>query len=204
MPGFLLAIGLAVLPQAPATSADAVVLDGVIVAANPADSVALIRRAGGSRAQVVRIGQEVEGYLLLEVGRGFARLQGLRTELRLQLGAPAALGSLPVSAMERGGDDWVRRPISPEIPALLSGADFAPKVEGGEVRGLRVARLPDGTAPSESDLLPEDVLVSINGEPLVAVDALREIIARLGDREELRIVVRRRGKVLKLAYSFAQ
>jgi type II secretory pathway component PulC len=80
--------------------------------------------------------------------------------------------------------------------------DLTPRVEDGEVRGLRVARLPDGTLLSETGLLPGDILVSINGEPLVGVEALWDLIGRLVDQDEIRIVVRRRGEVLKLAYAF--
>jgi type II secretory pathway component PulC len=77
-------------------------------------------------------------------------------------------------------------------------------VEDGEVRGLSVSRLPDGTLLSESGLLPGDILVSINGQPLVGVEALWELIPKLVDQEEIRIVVRRRGEMLKLAYAFTQ
>src|SRR3990172_942286 len=95
-----------------------------------------------------------------------------------------------------------RARLEKEIPVILSETDLTPRVEDGEVRGLRVARLPDGTLLSESGLLPGDILVSINGEPLVGVDALWDLIARLVDQDEIRIVVRRRGEVLKLAYAF--
>jgi hypothetical protein len=44
--------------------------------------------------------------------------------------------------------------------------------------------------------------MSINGEPLIGVDALWDLIARLVDQDEIRIVVRRRGELLKLAYAF--
>ncbi|MGH9391496.1 MAG: hypothetical protein ACRD1Z_17970, partial [Vicinamibacteria bacterium] len=97
-----------------------------------------------------------------------------------------------------------RARLEKEIPVILSETDIIPRVEDGEVRGLSVARLPDGTLLSESGLLPGDILVSINGEPLVGVDALWDLIARLVDQDEIRIVVRRRGEVLKLAYAFTQ
>src|SRR3990170_4901299 len=66
------------------------VLDGVIVAENPADSVALVRRAEADRAQILRVGQELQGYVLLEVAKGFVRFQGRDSELRLFLAGAAA------------------------------------------------------------------------------------------------------------------
>jgi type II secretory pathway component PulC len=88
------------------------------------------------------------------------------------------------------------------MPVILRETNLTPRVEDGEIRGLSVSRLPDGTLLSECGLLPGDVLVSINGEPLVGVEALFGLIARLADQEEIRVVVRRRGEVLKLAYAF--
>lgn len=189
------------------------VLDGVIVAENPADSVALVRRAEAGRAQVLRVGQEVHGYVLVEVAKGFVRLQGRQGELRLFLaGAGASTAPSEREPSNDGRDsEWIRRSfprafarerLSKEIPAILSETDLTPRVEDGEVRGLSLARLPHGTLLSESGLLPGDILVSINGEPLSGVGALWDLIARLADQEEIRVVIRRRGKTLKLAYAF--
>jgi type II secretion system protein C len=188
------------------------VLDGVIVAANPADSVALVRRAQGGRAQVLRVGQELHGFVLVEVAKGFVRLRGEEGELRLLLaGASGPVGASDSPAPAGAGSEWIRRAfsraiarerLSKEIPVILSETDLTPRVEDGEILGLSVARLPDGTLLSECGLLPGDILVSINGEPLVGVEELWDMIARLVDQEEIRVVVRRRGEVLKLAYAF--
>ena len=204
----------AALFQQAAEKGDGLVLDGVIVAENPADSVALVRRAAAGRAQVLRLGQELQGYVLLEVLKGSVRLQGRDSELRLFLaGAPTAEPAEPEPPRGGGDSEWIRRAfprevararLEKEIPVILSETDLTPRIEEGEVRGLSLARLPDGTLLSESGLLPGDLLVSINGEPLVGVEALWELIARLVDQDEIRIVVRRRGQVLKLAYDFTQ
>jgi type II secretion system protein C len=192
---------------------EVLVLDGVIVAENAADSLALVRRAGAARANILRVGQELQGYVLLEVGKGFARFRGRDSELRLSLPvAPAPEASAKAKPPEESGEsEWIRRAFSrdvarerleKEIPVILSETDLSPKVEDGEVRGLSVSRLPDGTLLSETGLLPGDVIMSINGEPLIGVDALWDLIARLVDQDEIRIVVRRRGELLKLAYAF--
>jgi type II secretion system protein C len=218
MTAFISAIGALLwislfAPAAEKTSG--LVLDGVIVAENPADSVALVRRAEAGRAQILRVGQELQGYVLVEVAKGSVRLRGRDSEVRLVLaGAPPAPVPAEPEPPKAGGDsEWIRRAfprevararLEKEIPVILSETDLTPRVEEGEVRGLSVARLPDGTLLSESGLLPGDLLVSINGEPLVGVEALWELIARLVDQDEIRIVVRRRGEVLKLAYDFTQ
>jgi len=198
-----------------AEKGEELVLDGVIVAESPADSVALVRRAEAGRAQILRVGQELHGYVLVEVAKGFVRLQGTESELRLVLGGARSPAEPAEAQPAKEGEDsvWIRRVfprevararLEKEIPVILRETDLTPRVEDGEVRGLSVSRLPDGTLLSESGLLPGDILVSINGEPLVRVDALWELIARLADQDEVRIVVRRRGEVLKLAYAFTQ
>ncbi len=201
---------------APPAQAGGLVLDGVIVAANPADSVALVRKAGpGGRARILRVGQEIQGYVLLEVAKGEARFRGLEGELLLRLsGAPVAAKRAEDVPSKAGGEsEWIRRAfpreasrarLEKEMPVILNETDLTPRVEDGEVRGLSVARLPDGTLLAETGLLPGDLLVSINGEPLVGVEALWDLLPRLVDQEEIRIVVRRRGEVLKLAYAFTQ
>jgi type II secretion system protein C len=188
-------------------------LDGVIVAANPADSVALVRRAGAPRAHALRIGQEISGYVLLEVSRDSARLQSSDGELRLFLpGADASPGQVNSETARPGaGDGWSRRAfsrseararLSKEIPVILSETDLATRIEDGEARGVAVNRLPEGTILSESGLLPGDILMSINDEPLRDVDSLFQLLSRLLEEEEIRVLVRRRGEVLRLAYAF--
>ena len=219
MPAILASAGAALWFSLFVSSAEQeleLVLDGVIVAENPADSVALVRRAAAGRAQILRVGQELYGYVLVEVAKEYVRFQGRDSELRLSLaGAPSSSEAAEAAEAEpsKGSEEseWIRRAfpreiararLEKEIPVILSETDLTPRVEDGEVRGLSLSRLPDGTLLSESGLLPGDILVSINGEPLVGVDALWDLIARLVDQDEIRIVVRRRGEVLKLAYAF--
>jgi type II secretion system protein C len=195
----------------------AFVLDGVIVAENPANSIALVRRSGANRAQVLRVGQELQGHVLVEIAKGYVRFQGRGVETRLALrGGPTSSSVERVAEAEPSANEdsgWIRRAfprdvarerLEKEIPVILTGTDLAPEVQDGEVRGLNLARVPDGTLLSESGLLPGDILVSINGEPLRGVDALWALIARLVDQEEIRLVIRRRGETLKLAYAFTR
>lgn len=189
------------------------VLDGVIVAENPADSIALVRRAGAKRGRPLRLGQEYGGYVLVEVTRGSVLMKGRFETLRLTLpGGPSR------TSVERHEEPktrvpdlvWERRAFSrahahqrleKEIPVILSDTELTPKVVEGEVQGLELIRLPDGTVLSESGLLPGDVLKSINGEPLHGVDSLWTLLARFADVDELRVIVERKGKVVRLAYA---
>jgi type II secretory pathway component PulC len=210
-------------------------LEGVIVAATAADSVALVRREGAPRARVLRIGQEIQGYVLVEVTKSSARFAGPDGDLELFVAgvtgvtgltgvaggtgtagaASGAKGTVPsgsVASRETTADEgWIRRSIpraaakarlSKEMPVILKEAHVAPRVEDGEITGLSVSGLPDGTLLAESGLLSGDVLVSIDGEPVRGPDALWAVLSRLVDEDEIRVIVRRKGEVLKLAYDF--
>jgi len=192
------------------------ILDGVIVAANPTDSIALVRRAGGRRAHALRVGYEYSGYVLVEVTRNSAFLEGLHGGLRIAIAgstAPTALASERAPEPERAEPEllWVRRSFSraaatqrleKEIAVILSDTEVTPRVVEGEVQGLELLRLPDGTVLSESGLLPGDVLRSINEQPLRGLDSLWRLLTRFADDDELRVVVVRRGEVVRFAYNF--
>lgn len=201
---------------------EALRLDGVIVAANPADSVALLRRRGVRRGERLRLGQEYAGYRLVEVRRDSVLLESASGPVRLSL--EAAPGPEPVGVAAAAADDvepeeyvpapadagWIRRRFSrsraterleKEMPVILNETSLVPRVEEGVVRGIAVSRLPDGTLLSEAGLLPGDVLMSINGEPLHGLDALWEVLARLRNSDEILVLVDRRGETVRLAYA---
>ena len=201
-----------------APPAEDLVLDGVIVTKNPADAIALLRTPDQSRARAVRIGGRIAGYTLVEVRRDHVLLAGNDGGIRLAMDGDrerlARVGDNPAkAAAERDSSDWVERRFSrreadrrleKEIPVIISDTELTPRVEEGRVRGLEVLRLPDGTLLSESGLLPGDVLTSLNGKALSGIDSLIDALASAADRGELRLVLERRGEVLKLAYSLTE
>ena len=209
----LFALTLATLswvqPAQPANELVELVLDGVIVAKNPANSIALVRRSGSLRARPLRIGQSYGGYLLAEVDRDSVLLRGPGEELRIFLLGESRPG-------EREADTqrlWIRRRfprataerrLEKEIPLILSDTKLTPRVVDGEISGLCIDRIPDGTLLSESGLVPGDVIMSLNGEPLRSLSGLWEHLARLSGTDELRLVVDRSGEEVRLAYELTR
>lgn len=199
------------IPQIPQIEDErvALVLDGVIVATSPADSIALVRRAGSRRARALRVGHEYSGYVLVEVTRNSAFLEGPLGGLWIVLA-----GTTPPTALASEAEPellWVRRSFSraeatqrleKEISVILSDTELTPRVVEGEVQGLELLRLPDGTVLSQSGLLPGDVVRSINEQPLRGLDSLWRLLARFADEDELRVVVDRHGEVVRFAYDF--
>lgn len=198
----------------PGEQADELVLEGVIVARNPAHSVALLRRVGAERARAIRVGQSYGGRILVEVTTDFARLQtddgsfelawsdrGSAYRASTRARAEMAVTSEPEWERRRysRATDGVR--LEKEIPVILSDTELTPRVEAGEIRGLELLRIPDGTLLSEAGLRPGDVLRSLNGQPLSGLESLWELLARFDGKSELRLIVERRGEVVRLAYA---
>lgn len=204
-----LAMLSSVQPPRPANELVDLVLDGVIVAKNPANSIALVRRSGSLRARPLRIGQSYGGYVLAEVDRDSVLLRGRSEELRIFL-----LGESRPSEGESVAERvWIRRSfprataerrLEKEIPLILSDTKLTPRIVDGQISGLCIDRIPDGTLLSESGLVPGDVIVSLNGEPLRSLSELWEHLARLTDTDELRLVVDRHGEEVRLAYELTR
>jgi type II secretory pathway component PulC len=194
-------------------------LEGIVVSANPSSSVALVRRLDMSRGRSLQVGESAFGVKLLEVLDGEAVFERDGIRFRLLLGGgqappPPVVADQPEesSGGRRGKTtEWVLRElerseaderIEKEMPVILSETALVPRVAEGEVRGLVIVRLPDGTILSEAGLLPGDVLLSINELPMNGFSALVNLYPRLRSEDEIRVVVERDGKIMKLAYSF--
>lgn len=208
-------LALVLLGSKPAAPAQELQLKGVILADDPAHSVALVRGASAARARPLRVGDTYSGFVLQFVTRVGARFRNAKGEvLWLTLLEPARpRGREPGSrstTKRPNGDDWIRRAYSRqadgprltrEIPVILSDTEVTPRVEAGEIKGLEVLRIPDGTLLAESGLRAGDVVKSVNGHPVSGLDSLVDLLARFSGEPELRVVVERRGELLKLAYA---
>lgn len=186
---------------------EALVLEGVIITRNPASSIALVRREGSKRARPIRVGQEFAGYVLLEVTRDSASLANDAGRVRLSLSGHPSSNEM---TLPEEAPSWIHRDFSKattaarferEIPVILGETGLTERVSNGEIRGLTLTRLPDGTLLSESGLKLGDTILSINGEPLRGLDSLWSLLARFEDADELRVIVERQGEVVRFAYA---
>jgi len=205
-------------------------LEGVVVSSHPSFSIALVRRQGARRARPIRVGEKAYGWTLVEVLEEMALFERDGEEVCLLLGAeskppaaPAAglpgteekiasSGAESLLAINDGdidNDEWVKRRfersemrerLTKEMPMILAKTGLTVKVEEGQVRGLQITHLPDGTLLSEAGLLAGDILRSINDVPLDGLETLAGLYPRLESESEIRIVVERRGRVLRLGY----
>jgi type II secretory pathway component PulC len=105
-------------------------------------------------------------------------------------------GEPPARAMPRAD---VEKRLGTEIPRILTETALRPVVEDGRVVGLLVARLPEGTLLSDAGLRAGDVLVEINETAIDGMGTLMGLWPRLQSATEIRAVVRRAGRPVRLS-----
>lgn len=225
-----LALVTAPRPQAPehaepvSRAEPEILLEGVIVTANPDSSLVLVRRAGAPRGRSARIGDTVYGWMVVDITDGSALFERNGERLQLYLdGGPSVIppvaaspsdtkiGTEPVgetAEVRSGVETWVIRELDrshteerlkKEMPTILSETGISPRAEA-EKSGLQITHLPDGTLLSDLGLQPGDVLLSINDVSLDSLTTLAGLYPALRSENEIRVVVERSGHILKLSY----
>lgn len=188
---------------------------GVVVARSAERSVAVLRSAG--RTRVAGVGDSAFGGRLVGVATNGATLDfgGTTVSLRLTVGeagapppmraaasAPAPEGAVvPLRAMEK---KEVERRLGAEIPRILAETAVSPVMQDGQVTGLMLTRVPDGTLLSEAGLRAGDVLTEINDTKIDGMGTLIGLWPRLQNATDLRAVVLRNGQPVPLSVTIKQ
>ena len=185
---------------------------GVVVSRQPERSVAILRSAGHTR--VAGVGETTFGARLLAVaadGATFDFGDGASHKLRLVAStiAPVRLvvpppprsgppedPATPARAMERREVD---RRLGAEIPRILAETAVTPVMEDGQVAGLALTRIPEGSLLTDAGLRPGDILREVNDTKIDGMAALIGLWPRLQSATELRAVVTRNGQPVSLA-----
>jgi hypothetical protein len=186
---------------------------GVILHPEPGRCTAVLRV--GERTRVAAVGDRVFGGLVTMIREDVVRLDFSSgpVELRLPAAAPTSPVTRPgppVEANDRAGGEGepparampradVEKRLGTEIPRILTETALRPVVEDGRVVGLLVARLPEGTLLSDAGLRAGDVLVEINETAIDGMGTLMGLWPRLQSATEIRAVVRRAGRPVRLS-----
>ena len=206
------------------------ILEGVIVASEPSNAVALVRRPESTFARAVKVGEKVYGFVLIEVSDSAVRFKQGDDVIRLTLAGQWQRSTTPViadanppegietpdvedaeegQASEISADmkrqlrrSLLEERLSREVPVILTKTGLTPRVEEGVVTGVRITRLPKGTVLDEAGIQTGDVLLSINEISLNSPYALMELYPRLQEADEIRVLLERDGEVKTLVYRF--
>ncbi|MEE9180540.1 MAG: hypothetical protein V3U22_06555, partial [Vicinamibacteria bacterium] len=192
------------------------ILEGVIVASEPSNAVALVRRPESPFARAVKVGEKVYGFELIEVSDSAVRFKQGDDVIRLTLAGRWQRSTTPVitdadptegietpdvedvQASEISADmkrqlrrSLLEERLSREMPVILTKTGLTPRVEEGVVTGFRITRLPKGTVLDEAGIQTGDVLLSINEISLNSPYALMELYPRLQEADEIRVLLER-------------
>lgn len=203
----------------------ALLLDGVVLASDAAHSIALVRRPSSRRGRPLRIGEAAYGFELREVSEDgvVVEREGKLYQIWLDGGAPVRVAvpseakapevadgaSSNLETYASGGDRWLRRELDrsmaeerfgKEMPVIVAETGLIPRLEDGQVQGLKITALAEGTILTEIGLQPGDILLSINETPLSSLPMLVRLYPRLQSENQIRVVVERQGRTIKLAY----
>jgi type II secretion system protein C len=183
---------------------------GVVVARSAERSVAILRSAG--RTRVAGVGDSAFGGRLVAVATNGATLDfgGTTVDLRLTAGGASAPPPMrtassfpapdapvaPAPAMQK---KEVERRLGAEIPRILAETAVSPVMQDGQVTGLMLTRVPDGTLLSDAGLRAGDVLTEINDTKIDGMGTLIGLWPRLQNATDLRAVVLRNGQPVSLS-----
>ena len=182
---------------------------GVVLAPQAERSVAILR--SGGRSRVAAVGEQAFGGRVVQVLPDSVVLDfsGTRTAIALSSGAPlAAVATAPArpeapqpakaSSLARGE---LERRLGSEMGRILSETAVVPFYDNGQVRGITLARVAQGSLLTDAGLLPGDVITEINGVAIDSMATLLSLYPRLQSESEIRAVVLRSGGPVSLSLS---
>lgn len=110
--------------------------------------------------------------------------------------------ALPVAEVARGASEVVSGAVAPPVmaatpafdPATL-GAVFVPDVLDKTPPFIESTRA--GSAAAQAGLVPDDLVVAVNGRAVSSRSAVREAVGRLGDGDPVRFTVIRAGGIVE-------
>lgn len=96
--------------------------------------------------------------------------------------APGPVGPAPIIAPP------------PPMPALGSEVQYQPRLRDGRVTGVTVNPQGSGEAFRASGLQPNDVILSVNGQPITSTDQAQAIASQINGDSDVTAVVERGGR----------
>lgn len=192
----------------PATElATALSLEGTISTDDPAHGLAIISDGGPSK--VLRVGELVHGALLHEVFFDYVTLSrdGALTSIRLRKPVShAGLGVRGPSPASVAADtqaayiDNLGRFLGHAPPAMdkvLRALDVRDK--SGAMHGFQVYPVADGAPLSAMGLMPGDVILAINGQPLTDMAKGRDLLDELDPSAGGHVTIERQNQRMDIA-----
>jgi type II secretion system protein C len=190
-----------------------------VVVATPAEASSAVLASGG-HTRVVAVGEKAFGARLVKVTAEavVVDVDGSAVELRIasaptrqatstatrdepQLPASTAGPAPPSSAAPQPltfDKADVQRRIVVEAPRILAETTATPYYQDGQVGGVSLSRVAEGTIITDAGLRAGDVLVRLNGTQIDGVPSLIGLWGRLQSENQLRAEILRGGEPVTL------
>lgn len=201
-------------------------LIGVILMQSQSPSAAILKNTTADEVVVVREGEDIRGFKLVRVlanriilQNGGGRFQMfLRTEELTRVGdktetspheeasareeetsTPNTHPEVPTIRYELVRDELERK-AAEELPLIMREAKIVPFIKNGEVKGFRVAALPETSFISLVGILAEDIIREVNAVILNDMKTLFSLYERFRVENRFEVLLEREGKPLRLVY----
>jgi general secretion pathway protein C len=182
---------------------------GIVTSRDPSHSVVLLRSSG--RTRVVSVGEMAFGGRVAAIAADTVTVEFEGRPTLLRLSGDVSTGvAVPPAAPSPAADDSaprvlqrrdVERRIGEEAPRILAETTLMPALDGGQVAGFTLTRVPEGSLLTEAGLRAGDVLTQINDTPITSMATLIGLWPKLQNESMLRAVVLRNGQPVSLTVS---
>lgn len=197
----LAALGL-LLAAAPAQPPRDLVAEGIVLSGPLGRSVAVLRSDGKRRT--VAVGETAFGGRVVSIAPWVVTVEYGTAHVPVRLvsaGAPDAahrLAEPPKLSLPRAE---VQRRLALEVPRILAETTLLPYLSQGQVAGLALARMPQGSLLSDAGLEVGDVITSINDVPVDSLATLASLYPRLQSESVITATVLRDGRPIPITVS---
>jgi len=211
-----------VVQDFPDKAAVGMTLEGVIVSTNAESSMAVLKADGSGQRVMLKVGEKVKGFTLLRIHRNWIVLEKntSKYQLFMKTGAlqkfssgdekppeteitsppPISLESEPEPEERTFLRSAVLQRLQDELPRIMLETRFIPYTEEDQVLGFKLIRIPEKSPLTEIGLLPDDIILEINGVRLNSVSTMLGLYAKFRNANRIEVRLKRNGAALQLSY----
>lgn len=205
-------------------------LKGTIANQDPTESFAIIEVLKARKQQLFRVGVEMDGITLMEVGHGEVLIKENDEVTKLVLEEPqpasrsgrtrkrplprrssARTSTKPSSAADgfaraMGGNRYiVSRDILnknfADISSLMSQLNVRPFIKDGKPHGFQISSIKSGSIFNQLGVRNQDVITQLNGVNIRKPDDILGLYRQVQQLDTITMQVERRGRLITFTYS---
>ena len=199
-------------------------LNGIIVSEEEFSSVALLMDNRTGENLILKIGETIENFKLVQILENRIIFQRDNDTFQLYLGRSGMFkpiqkeGIRPTSDLEIQAEKAARQTteetviskeffrsnlekrILAEWKIILDQTEFSPHTVGGETKGLKLTKIPEGSLLSEIGLQRDDIILRLNREELKGKSFIISLIDRFKNDDSGELTIERNGKLIRYEY----